>query len=145
MEAQVSSLLDDNKILVEESATLYEQLANFDYNNTVIKIVDKHGLLNEDLLLGPAYVVLEDELFSKNGVARRVSTLLEASSRNTLWLFDNTTGQRTYLKVEAGETIIFMASQANTAGEIFLQYEVCYTNNNFSCTSDLVQTDIKIK
>jgi FtsZ-binding cell division protein ZapB len=146
LETQVSELQEKNNAFADYAVDLQEQLATFDRNNEVIKIVDEFGLLNDRLALGPAYFILEQERkVSSDGQARLVNTLLEASSNDTLWLLDYATGKKTFLMVDAGETIYLKMSPPNADGEVFLQYGVCYTNNDFSCKSLWLQTDIKIK
>ncbi len=145
LETQVSELQEKNNAFADHAVALQEELATIDRNNEVIKIVDELGILNDELALGPAYFILEQELKVLDGVARRVNTLLEASSNDTLWLLDYTTGTKTYLNVDAGETIYLKKSLPDAEGKVFVQYSTCYTNNNFTCRGLLIQTQIEIK
>lgn len=145
LEGQVASLEKDNKSLSDEVDKLNEQIEEFDHNNRVIIILDKEGLLNENLVLAPHYVVLTKKILISGDETRVINYELESDGNSILWLFDNTTRIKEYLKAYYGDTVIFRSSEPNDKGEIYLEYWTCYTNNTYSCSSEVYQTQIRLK
>lgn len=145
LEAQVSTLQEKNNEFANYAVGLQEQLATLDHNNRVIKIVDRWGILNDKLVLGPAYIVLDQQNRATQDGIRNINTLLEAEGDKPLWIYDYATEKKIFPNVYPGETIFLNASPANAEGEVFLQYSVCYTNNDFSCISEVVLTTIRLK
>lgn len=144
LEGQVASLEEDNTTLADKVEELNEELEEFDHNNRVIIIMDKEGLLSDDLVLGPGYTALTETTLISGNTIRVFDSKLEADGNVALWLFDNITGEKVYLDVHSGETVFLESSQPNGDGEMFLEYWVCYTNNTYSCVSDVERTKIQI-